>query len=88
MFRIQILTVLIISVMLSALSVIDAKHKERKLFLVLQEAQRSRDELNEEWKRLQLEQSSIDIHAHIETLAHDKLNMYRPRPGEIVILKK
>jgi len=86
--RIQILTVLIISVMLSALSVIDAKHKERKLFLVLQEAQRNRDELNEEWKRRQREQSSIDIHAHIETLAHDRWNMYRPKPGEIKILTK
>ncbi len=88
MIRFQLLTILIISVMLSALSVIDAKHKERKLFLVLQHAQQSRDALNEEWRRLQLEQSSIDIHARIEKMAHDKLDMYRPSARDMEILVK
>lgn len=88
MLRVQFLTILVISVMLSALSVIDAKHKERKMFLVLQQAQQERDDLNEEWHRLQLEQSSIDIHARIEKLAHEKLGMYRPRQSEIKVLIK
>ncbi|MCP4041352.1 MAG: cell division protein FtsL [Gammaproteobacteria bacterium] len=73
---------------LTALAVVLAKHESRKMFVELQGLERSRDELNVEWGRLQLEQGTWATHSRIESVARSKLGMEIPRADAIVLVKK
>ena len=79
--------VLVLIVMTSAVSVIYAKHRNRMLYVELTRLQQQRDELNVDWGRLQLEQSTWATHGRIETIARKKLGMRNVDYGEVVILK-
>lgn len=81
------LSLLLAAVFASALGVIYSQHQSRKLFAELQALQNGRDELNTEWGRLQLEQSTWATHGRIETIARDKLDMLIPPPAAVVLVK-
>jgi len=78
--------VLVLAVFSSAILVIDARHESRKLFVQLQLAERQRDQMNEEWGRLQLEQATWATHGRIERLAREKLDMIVPKTNAIVLV--
>ncbi|HKK02628.1 MAG TPA: cell division protein FtsL [Gammaproteobacteria bacterium] len=71
----------------SALAVVDARHEARQLFIELQALNRDRDELNIEWRQLQIERSTWAAHARVEQLARDELSMSVPAPADIEIVK-
>lgn len=71
----------------SALGVVDARHDARQLFIELQDLNRDRDELNIEWRQLQIERSTWAAHARVEQLARDELSMSVPSPADIEIVK-
>ena len=73
-------------VIASALSVVWAKHESRKLFVTLQKLERVRDDLNVEWGRLQLEQSTWATHGRIEAVAREQLAMQLPQAESIVLV--
>jgi len=75
-------------IFLSALQVVIARHETRRLFVELQALERTRDELNEEWGKLQLEQSTWAINDRIETFARTKLSMKMPERSSVVLLAK
>lgn len=79
--------VLVLAVMVSAIGVIYAKHRNRMLYVELTRLQQQQDELNVNWGRLQLEQSTWATHSRIENVARRKLNMRNVNYGEVVILK-
>jgi cell division protein FtsL len=79
--------VLVLVVMVSAIGVIYAKHRDRMLYVQLTRLQQQQDELNVDWGRLQLEQSTWATHGRIETIARKKLGMRNVDYGEVVILK-
>jgi len=79
--------VLILAVMVSAIGVIYAKHRNRMLYVELTRLQQQQDELNVDWGRLQLEQSTWATHSRIEKVARSKLGMRNVDYGEVVILK-
>jgi cell division protein FtsL len=79
---------LYIIIFISALQVVIARHETRRLFVELQELERTGDELNEEWGRLQLEQSTWAINDRIETFARTKLDMKIPERNSVVLLAK
>lgn len=79
---------LYIAIFLSALQVVIARHEARRLFVELQALEQTRDELNEEWGRLQLEQSTWAINDRIETFARTKLDMKMPERSSVVLLAK
>lgn len=79
---------LYIVILLSALQVVVARHETRRLFVELQALERTRDELNEEWGRLQLEQSTWAINDRVETFARTKLGMKMPERSSVVLLAK
>ena len=79
--------VLLVAVMTSALTVVWCVHRNRTLFVALQELQQTRDKLDVEWGQLQLEQSAWSTHGRIEQIAREKLHMRRPRPAEIVVVR-
>ena len=70
----------------SAIGVVYSKHQSRKLFVALEGLNRERDELNIEWGRLQLEQSTWSTHGRIERVARERLGMDLPGPDETVIV--
>ena len=65
---------------LCALSVVTARHQARKLFIELQAEQAKARQLDIEWGRLQLEQSTWAMHARIEQVARQHLQMAVPEP--------
>ena len=77
-----------IVIFLSALQVVIARHETRRLFVELQALERTRDQLNEEWGKLQLEQSTWAINDRIETFARTKLSMKMPERSSVVLLAK
>ena len=81
------LLLLAASVFVSAIGVVYSIHQSRKLFVQLQSLQAERDEMDVEWGRLQLEQSTWATDARIEELASSKLDMIIPAPSAIVMVK-
>lgn len=81
------LPILLLAVIASALSVVYTKHYSRKLFIVLQNLESARDEMNIEWGQLQLEQSTWATHGRVEGLAREQLKMINPNPDTVVIVQ-
>jgi cell division protein FtsL len=82
-----IIMFLVGSVLSSAFSVIHAKHMTRKNFVELQILQKQRDDMDDYWGRLQLEQGAWATHGRIEDLARNKLEMVMPNSKSIVIIQ-
>lgn len=72
---------------ISAVGVVKAKHETRRLFTEIQDLERSTDQLNEEWGRLKLEQSTWAANANIETIAIHELEMKLPDINSIILIK-
>ena len=78
---------LCVALVAAAVAVVQARHEARKLFVTLERLHGERDELNIEWNRLRLEQSSRVTHANVESLARDQLSMRNPSADEIVLVR-
>ena len=74
-------------VLISSLGVVYSKHQSRKLFINLDTLKKQRDEMNVEWGRLQLEQSTLATHGQIERIAKNRLNMIIPEYEQVLIVK-
>ena len=72
----------------SALWVVIAQHDARRFFVELQALAEERDALDEQWVRLQLEQSTWASDDRIEAVARRELNMRSPEQGAVVLLAK
>ena len=79
---------LVASIFLSAVQVVVSQHQARRIFGELQKLETTRDELNEEWGRLQLEQSTWVTDDRVELVARTELNMVEPETKSIVLLTK
>lgn len=82
------LLVMILAVLGSAISVIYTKHQSRVEFVALQRLEQQRDQLNEEWGRLLLEQSTWASPGRVEREAKTKLNMIVPTADRIVVINR
>jgi cell division protein FtsL len=78
--------ILALLVIASALAVVSARHQARKLFMGLQAEQKHTRELDIEWGRLQLEQSTWAMHQRIEQVARDHLTMAIPDATRIRVI--
>ena len=74
-------------VLASSLCVVYAKHQSRKLFVELDILKKERDEMNVEWGRLQLEQSTLATHSRIEKTAKQRLKMVTPEYEQVLIVR-
>jgi len=79
--------VLALVVLASSLGVVYSKHQSRKLFVELDTLKKERDEMNVEWGRLQLEQSTLATHSRIEQTAKKRLNMVTPVYEQVLIVR-
>ena len=78
-----LMPVLWLAVLASAIAVARARHESRALFAELERLAAQRDELNIEFNKLQLEQSTWSNHGFVERTATAQRGMYLPRPDEI-----
>jgi len=83
-----VLLILTTMVFVSAVEVVFARHQTRKLFVEIQDLEKERNMLDEEWGRLQLEQSTWATDDRVETLARDELKMKTPEMKEIILIKQ
>lgn len=81
-----LLGVLIVLVLGSGVTVVYVKHENRKLFMELQSLYKAKDQLDDEWGRLLLEQSTLVGQGRVERLARERLEMVMPDPTEVVII--
>jgi len=79
--------VLVLLVIVSAVAVIYSKHIGRTEFVVLQKLEHQRDQLNDEWGRLLLEQSTWASPGRVEQQARLRLNMIVPSADMTVLIK-
>ena len=77
----------LLAVVASAVGVIYVKHQNRKLFIELEQQRKEQDQLDVDWGRLQLEQSTWATHGRIENIARRKLGMGLPSENEVVIVR-
>jgi cell division protein FtsL len=82
-----LLAVLIAANMLSAITVVFARHEHRQLFIQLSKLEKARDELNIEFGRLQLEQATWAESNRIDQVARTRLGMVFPESGDIVVVR-
>jgi cell division protein FtsL len=81
-------SLLVLGVMTSAISCVYAKHQSRKLFVELQGLTAARDEMQVNWGRLQIEQSTWSAHARVESLARKQMKMRSPDPADIRLVQQ
>jgi cell division protein FtsL len=84
MLRLNVVLALVL--VACALSVVTARHQARKLFVELQGAEKQSRQLDIEWGRLQLEQSTWAMHARVEQVAGKHLQMAVPDISRVRVL--
>ncbi len=77
---------LLVAVILSAVQLVRMRHESRQLFVELQALERSRDELNEQWGQLQLEEATWSRHSRVEEIARNRLQMHLPMHKRVVVV--
>ena len=86
-FNSLMIFILWLTIGLSAIVAVYARHDSRLLFSELQKQEARRDLLNIHWGRLQLEQSTWATHARIERMAREELGMVVPSPEQLLVVK-
>jgi cell division protein FtsL len=81
------MSLLIASVLISALAVVYAKHQTRSLFAELQKLEGNQDHMDTEWGQLQLEESTWATHGRVESMSRRRLEMVIPAPDSLVIVR-
>jgi len=69
------------------LGAVYAKHESRRLFMELQNMRQTRDNLNLEWSRLQLEQGTLADVSVIHQAARARLGMRAPDADSVVFVR-
>jgi cell division protein FtsL len=82
-----LLTVLVVANVATALAVVYARHEHRQLFVQATRLDKTRDELNIQFGRLQLEQATWAESNRIDQVARDRLGMKFPEGAETVVIR-
>jgi cell division protein FtsL len=77
---------LVIMLTATALAVIYSKHQARSLYADVLALERTRDELNVEYGRLMLEQSTLATHSRVDGIARSRLGMAPPSLADVVVI--
>ncbi|MCH9638454.1 MAG: cell division protein FtsL [Betaproteobacteria bacterium] len=84
MFKLNIFLTFVLVV--CALGVVTSQHKSRKFFMMLENEREIAQQVEVEWGRLQLEQSTLVMHGRIEQIAREQLNMKVPDATKVQII--
>lgn len=80
--------VLAAALMLSAISLVTARHQSRQLFVAVERAEDRSRELDIEWRRLQLERAELARNARIDHVARNELGMVIATPDRSIYLDR
>lgn len=86
--RVAAMLVLLVAVLVSAIGVVWVRHEARTLFVQLTQLQNTRDSLNVEYGRLELEQSTWADPERIDRVARGQLGMVHPQPSDIELIRQ
>ncbi len=78
--------ILYFALMLSALGLVNAQHKSRKLYIELEQMSQAARQYEQEYGQLQLEQSTWAMHSRIEQIAAQQLQMQVPDAKRIQVV--
>ncbi|MEX0958277.1 MAG: cell division protein FtsL [Burkholderiales bacterium] len=78
--------VLFIVLVICSLALVSSQHQARKLFVELQAEQEIASQLETEFGRLQLEQSTWATHSRIERIAASRLQMRVPPQARVRVV--
>ncbi|MEM7281068.1 MAG: cell division protein FtsL [Pseudomonadota bacterium] len=76
------------STLATALSIVKVRHEARAHFMELQRLEARIDELDMEWDRLLIEESTWSNHSQIEQTARQRLAMRLPAPSEVKVVRR
>ncbi len=85
MKRLDILLALVL--MACALATVQAQHRARSLFVETESLVREARDLEVEWGKLQLEQSTLAEPKRVEELARNQLGLAMPRLDQVWLLE-
>jgi len=71
----------------SGMGVVYVKHRSRMLSIELDQLEVNRDQLNIEWSRLQLEQSTWNNHGRVEQVANSQMGMVLPEASDVKLVQ-
>ena len=85
--RTLIVTLLGVTLLLSAMAVIYSKYYSRLLFIDIQQQVKALDQYEVEWGQMQLELTGLTEQNRVERVALEQLKMMMPLREKIVYLK-
>ncbi len=77
---------LALALIVSALTLVNVQHRARTVFVELEALKKEAGELDVEWGKLRLEQSTLTSHARVEALAKTQLGLVTPSLDKILML--
>lgn len=83
-----VITVMIVSLLLSAFSVIYFKDLSRRMFIRYQHLQQVQQKDEVEWSKLLLEEGAWSTQARVQNIATTQLNMVMPSMKNVVMIKE
>ncbi|HEY0332612.1 MAG TPA: cell division protein FtsL [Stenotrophomonas sp.] len=82
-----LLIVLLACTVASGIGVVYMRHMHRQLFVQLSKLEKTRDDLNIEFGRLQLEQATWAESNRVDQIARERLGMKFPESADIVVVR-
>jgi cell division protein FtsL len=73
-------------VVASGVWIVNVEHRSRQLFIEGEKLNRQLDQLQIDWGRLQIEQSTWAQHSRIESLARQRLRLTEPAEDQLVVV--
>jgi cell division protein FtsL len=80
-----VISILTVATVVTAVAVVQAKHRNRELLNQLQQERVEQDRLDTEWDQLQLEESAWANHGRIEQIARTRLGMDEPENYSVIM---
>jgi cell division protein FtsL len=86
--QVACISLLALAVVVTAIACIYARHESRKQFTHLQSLITDRDNLEAEWGKLKIEQSTWSTHGRVEQLAREKMQMLNPVQKDVTVVRE
>ncbi len=82
------ISLLALAVVVTAIACIYTRHESRRQFTHLQSLIADRDNLEVEWGKLKIEQSTWSTHGRVEQLAREKMQMLNPVQKDVTVVQE
>jgi cell division protein FtsL len=77
---------LAVCVVASGVWIVEVEHRSRQLFIEAEALNRKLEEIEIDWGRLQIEQSTHGAHALVEKAARDRLHLTVPSGDQLAVV--